>query len=275
MPAATQIATTYPNAFNLPLDLNHPLSPNRALAIHLPSPLTTHKPSSIQDLTTRLPSLYSPTQGITNEHLLSAHKATIVSPSPPIDYVLEKQNLLGTHLAILDAEGNELAEWRLPVLRFRRGVGNVVEVKFPRGGGEAEVMEMRRLTEGKGREKEKELPVPIGTHHHHVHHRHAESFVKDGIAFLWEAEPEALYQKALFKVFFTAGNRWFWRLVLIHPKVVYDENGKARKREVARFGQQNPKDKEGLLVLDSREVDELIVVLTICAMVEAKDAFLK
>ena len=119
------------------------------------------------------------------------------------------------------------------------------------------------------------MPVPIGTHHHHVHHRHAESFVKDGIAFLWEAEPEALYQKALFKVFFTAGNGWFWRLVLIHPKVVYDENGKARKREVARFGQQNPKDKEGLLVLDSREVDELIVVLTICAMVEAKDAFLK
>ncbi|KAH8792789.1 hypothetical protein F5882DRAFT_399516, partial [Hyaloscypha sp. PMI_1271] len=255
MPAATQIPTTYPNAFNLPLDLNHPLSPNRALAIHLPSPLTTHKPSSIQDLTTRLPSLYSPTQGITNEHLLSAHKATIVSPSPPIDYVLEKQNLLGTHLAILDAEGNEVAEWRLPILRFRRGVGNVVEVKFPRGGGEAEVMEMRRLTEGKGKEKDKELPVPIGTHHDHVHHRHAESFVKDGIAFLWEPEPEALYQKALFKV-------------------VHDENGKARKREVARFGQQNPKDREGLLVLDSREVDELIVVLTICAMVEAKDSFL-
>jgi hypothetical protein len=24
--------------------------------------------------------------------------------------------------------------------------------------------------------------------------------VKDGVAFLWEAEPEALYQKALFKV---------------------------------------------------------------------------
>ena len=75
---------------------------------------------------------------------------------------------------------------------------------------------MRRLTEGKGEEKEKELPVPIGTHHDHVHHRHAESFVKDGIAFLWEPEPEALYQKALFKVLFTFGNGWFWRLVLIH-----------------------------------------------------------
>lgn len=202
MPAATHTEAMYPNAFNLPLDLNHPLSPNRALAVHLPAPLTTHKPASIQDLTNRLPYLYSPTQGITNEHLLSAHKATIVSPSPPIDYVLEKQNILGTHLAILDAEGNEVAEWRLPVLRFGRGVGNVVEVKFPRGGGEAEVMEMRRLTEGKGKEKEKDLSLPIGIHHYHGHHRHAESFVKDGVAFLWEPEPEALCQKALFKVFF-------------------------------------------------------------------------
>ncbi|KAE9371336.1 hypothetical protein N431DRAFT_426003, partial [Stipitochalara longipes BDJ] len=255
MPAAIHPRTTYPNAFNLPLDLNHPLSPNRALSIHLPSPLTTHKPSSIQDLTSRLPSLYSPTQGITNEHLLSAHKATIASPSPPINYVLEKQNLIGTHLAILDAEGNEIAEWRLPILRLGRGVGNVVEVKFPHGGGEAEIMEMRKLTEGKGKERDKEVPVPASVHHHHIHQRHAESFVKDGIAFLWEAEPEALCQKALFKV-------------------VHDENGKARKREVARFGQQNLRDREGLLVLDAREVDELIVVLTICAMVEAKDSFL-
>lgn len=198
----THLHKPHPNAFTLPLDLNHPLSPNRALSIHLPSPLTTHKPSSIQDLTSRLPSLYSPTQGITKEHLLSAHKAALISPTPPIDYVLEKQNLLGTHLAILDAEGNEVAEWRLPILRFGRGVGDVVEVKFPRGGGEADLMEMRRLTEGKGkeRERERELPVPIGMHHGHHHHRHAEGFVKDGIAFLWEAEPEGVYQKVLFKV---------------------------------------------------------------------------
>jgi hypothetical protein len=144
--------TTQPhhtNAFNLPLNLYHPLSSNRALAIHLSSPLTTHKPSSIQDLTARLPSLYSPTQGITNEHLLSAHKAAIVSPSPPLDYILEKQNLLGTHLAILDAEGNEVAEWKIPIVRLGRGVGNVVEVRFPRWC-EAEVMEMRRLTDGEG-----------------------------------------------------------------------------------------------------------------------------
>jgi hypothetical protein len=205
MPIATLTSTTHhgnSNAFNLPLDLNHPLCPNRALAVHLPAPLTTHKPSSIQDLTARLPYLYSPTHGITKEHLLSAHKAAIISPSPPIDYVLEKQNLLGTHLAILDAEGNEVAEWKIPIMRLGRGVGDVVEVKFPLGGGESEVMEMRRLTEGKGKggDQEQELPLLAGLQHPQHHHRHAEAFVKNGVAFLWEAEPEALYQKALFKV---------------------------------------------------------------------------
>jgi hypothetical protein len=63
--------------------------------------------------------------------------------------------------------------------------------------------------------------------------------------------------------------------MLILIQVVHDENGKTRKREVARFGQQNPRDRDGLLVLDAREVDELIVVLTICAMVEANDSFLR
>ena len=87
-------------------------------------------------------------------------------------------------------------------MRLGRGVGDVVEVKFPLGGGESEVMEMRRLTEGKekGTDQEQELPLLAGLQHPHHHHRHAEGFVKNGVAFLWEAEPEALYQKALFKV---------------------------------------------------------------------------
>ena len=63
--------------------------------------------------------------------------------------------------------------------------------------------------------------------------------------------------------------------MLVFVQVVRDENGKARKREVARFAQQNAREREGLLVLDRREVDELLVVLTICAMIEAKDTFLK
>jgi len=46
------------------------------------------------------------------------------------------------------------------------------------------------------------------------------------------------------------------------------------KREVARYAQRSAYEREGLLVLDGREVDELIVVLTICAMLEAKESFL-
>jgi hypothetical protein len=46
------------------------------------------------------------------------------------------------------------------------------------------------------------------------------------------------------------------------------------KREVARYAQRSAHEREGLLVLDGREVDELIVVLTICAMLEAKENFL-
>jgi len=80
------------------------------------------------------------------------------------------------------------------------GVGKVVEVRFPRGGGEADLMEIRKLTENNGKERDKEVPALANVHHHHPHQRHAESFVKDGIAFLWEAEPETLYQIALYKV---------------------------------------------------------------------------
>lgn len=58
-------------------------------------------------------------------------------------------------------------------------------------------------------------------------------------------------------------------------QVVHDDNGKPRKREVARFALQGSHEREGLLVLDGREVEELLVVLTVCGMMEAKDSFLK
>lgn len=43
------------------------------------------------------------------------------------------------------------------------------------------------------------------------------------------------------------------------------------KMEVARYAQRSAHEREGLLVLDGREVDELLVVLTLCAMLEAKE----
>jgi hypothetical protein len=173
------------DGFSIPVDVTHPLTPTRALAIHLPAPQITHRPSQIQDLTPRLPTLFSTSLGITDENLLSAHKASIVSPPPQVRYTLERQNLLGTHLAILDVEGNEIAGWNHPVLSFGMGSGKT-KVKFP---GER-VLEMRKIVE-KGKER-------VGSKHHN--HRHAESFEKDGVTYLWEAGENGFHQKALFKV---------------------------------------------------------------------------
>jgi hypothetical protein len=57
-------------------------------------------------------------------------------------------------------------------------------------------------------------------------------------------------------------------------QVVEDETIGQVRREVARYAQRSSHEREGLLVLNGREVDELIVVLTICAMLEAKESFL-
>lgn len=44
---------------------------------------------------------------------------------------------------------------------------------------------------------------------------------------------------------------------------------------MARYAQMSAHETEGLLVIDGQEVDELTVVLTVCAMLEAKDSFLR
>lgn len=236
-----------PDAFDIPVDYNSPLNPTRALAIHLPAPLKTHHPSQIQDLTPRLPQLFSWNLGITDENLLSAHKASIVHPHPQVRYTLETQNLLGTHLAILDVEGNEIAWWKRPVLCFFTGSGKT-EIEFL---GEDKKLEIKKVTESKGKEKAGYTHVRRENGFHH-HHRHAERFVKDGTTYFWEAEPEAEHQLALLKVF-------------------GDDRDGIIKKEVARYAQRSAHEREGLLVLDGREVDELLVVLTLCAMLEAKD----
>jgi len=235
-----------PDAFEIPVDVIHPLEPTRALAIHLPAPLITHHPSQIQDLTSRLPSLFSRNLGITDENLLSAHKASTLSPPPPIRYVLEKQNLLGTHLAILDAEGNEIADWKHPLLTLGFGSGKT-EIKFP---GENKNLEIKKVDESRGKEKSgSSHGLPYG-------HRHAERFVNEGTIYFWETEPVSSHQLALLKVF-------------------GDERDGILKREVARYAQRSVHEREGLLVVDTREVDEIVVVLTLCAMFESKDSFLK
>jgi hypothetical protein len=142
-----------------------PFSPTRALAIHLPSPGVVHEPSKLQDLTPILPILYSSHLGITDENLLSAHKAAIVSPPPITRYGLETQNMAGTHLVILDVEGNQAAEWKEPVLNFSGGA----TARFP-----------SEKEEGDGGKEEK--------------------FVKGGVTFSWAIVDGFVHQRALFKV---------------------------------------------------------------------------
>lgn len=178
-----------PDAFDIPVDILRPLDPTRALAIHLPAPLKTHHPSQIQDLTPRLPTLFSRNLGITDEHLLSAHKASIVYPHPQTRYTLEKQNLLGTHLAILDVEGNEIANWNHPFLSLGMGSGKT-EIEFPG----AMKLEIKKVKETKGEK------LSRSHSNGHRHHRRAERYVKDGPTYFWEAEPEDPHQLALMQV---------------------------------------------------------------------------
>ena len=184
MASNTPLAT----AFDISIDSSHHLEPTRALAVHLPSPHSTHQPSEIQDLTPRLQTLFSTASGITDENLLSAHKASIVPPHPQIRYSLERQNLLGTHLAILDVEGNEIANWKHPILSLGAGSGTM-EITFPRDGEEPEKLEIRKVVDSKGKEK-------TG----HLRHHHVQNFVKDGVRYFWREESHGNYQKALFKV---------------------------------------------------------------------------
>jgi hypothetical protein len=47
------------------------------------------------------------------------------------------------------------------------------------------------------------------------------------------------------------------------------------KKEVARYAQKGGHEKDGVLVLDAREVGKLVCVLTVCACMEVRDSFSK
>lgn len=44
---------------------------------------------------------------------------------------------------------------------------------------------------------------------------------------------------------------------------------------MAQYAQKNGHVKEGVLVYDKKEIDELVCVLTLCACLEVKDSFHK
>ncbi|RDL38780.1 uncharacterized protein BP5553_03120 [Venustampulla echinocandica] len=241
---------------NYELDKSHPLTPTHALVVHLPTPLNTHSPSKIEDLTPRLHSLFSPTLGITDGALLSAHKVSNLSPPPPVKYKIAKRNHIGTHLALLDVQGHEIGEWKLPILRHDGGKGQLL---FPSGvpGVDEGVKESLKLKYVESTANSGE--VTMGSHHGQGK-RKLEAFVKNGVVYLWEVDAdrhgEGPHKRSLFKV------------------IQDEENARSTKREVASYAQRSTREREGLLVLDGKEVDEIVAVFTLVAMLEASEHFL-
>lgn len=81
--------------------------------------------------------------------------------------------------------------------------------------------------------------------------RRAESFVKDSVMYTWENERFKIENKNLIKAI------------------------GSEKVEVAKYSQKTGHDKEGLLVVNTGEVDELVAVLTCFAVLQHIDSFSK
>jgi hypothetical protein len=75
------------------------------------------------------------------------------------------------------------------------------------------------------------------------------AFVKDGVTYIWDVQKTHHEHKAL-------------------SKVVEGE-----KVEIARYTQKHSHDKEVVLMINGKEADDLVAVLTICAMLEVRDSF--
>lgn len=199
--------TNHPVPSTIPdyeLDKSHPLTPTNALIIHLAPALNAHGPSKIEDLTPRLHSLFSPTSGITDDARLSAYEVSSLSPPPPVKYMIEKRNPLGTHMAILDGGGHEVGEWKLPVLKHDGGEGQFL---FPSSvpGVDAVVKETVELKDVESKANSGEATI------RDVHHdrqgkekKKIEAFIRNGMMHLWEVDAdrqgEGDHQRSLFKV---------------------------------------------------------------------------
>lgn len=75
--------------------------------------------------------------------------------------------------------------------------------------------------------------------------------MKDGADYVWDVEKGHHEHKTLIK-----------------------EVGK-EKVEVARWAQKHGYERDGLLLVDGQQVDDLVAVLTICAVLEVNDSFTK
>jgi hypothetical protein len=231
-------------AETVPLDTQTPLAPTHALSITH----TKHHTILIQDLTPFLSSLFSPSTGLAIEE---ATKLIDGTPAPPTLYTLKKENLLGSHMTVHDKEGKEVAEWKNPILSLHAGK---VTIKFLDGEAGQKTVEVNSIG----------------------HDRISESFDLNKKTYVWEAESKHHQHKHLYEISETM------------PTPAGATEGSTstpetqttakpitkRAREVARYSQKHVHGhghaggKEGLLVIDSGEISDLVGVLTLCAMLE-------
>lgn len=227
----------------VPIDTHTPLAPTHALSITH----TKHHTILIQDLTPSLSSLFSPSTGLAIEE---ATKLIDGTPAPPTLYTLKKENLLGSHMTVHDNEGKEVAEWKNPILSLHAGK---VTIKFLDAEVGQKMVEVN----------------PIG------HDRISESFHLNNKTYVWETESKHHQHKHLYKVETvpapaeaTEGSTSTPETETVAKPIT------KRAHEVARYSQKHVHGhghaggKEGLLVIDSREISDLVGVLTLCAMLE-------
>jgi len=226
----------------VPIDHSNPLKPTHALSITH----TKHKTIIIQDLSPSLPSLFT-TNGLVIDE---ATKLIDATPAPPTLYTLKKENLLGTHLTVHDKEGKEIAEWNNPILTLHAGK---ITIKFL--GEEPNTVTVKPLS----------------------HERVSESFELNNKTYIWEAESKHHEFKHLYEV--TEETKTAPppeaptsapEGEAVAPPIITTK----KAREVARYvqkhvhGHGHAGGKEGLLVIDSAAVGELIAALTLIALLE-------
>jgi len=227
----------------VPIDHSNPLKPTHALSITH----TKHKTIIVQDLSPSLSSLFTK-DGLVIEE---ATKLIDATPAPPTLYTVKKENLLGTHLTVHDKEGKEVAEWNNPILTLHAGQ---VTIKFL------------------GEQDQNTVTVkPVS------HERLSESFELNNKTYIWEAESKHHEFKHLYELIQTtktlpppdASTSSPEGEVLATPVITTK-----KAREIARYvqkhvhGHGHAGGKEGLLVIDSAEVGELVGVLTLIALLE-------
>jgi len=206
--------------------INHK-SPFRALSKSYPLHTKSIIKGEIQvlDLTPCLLEGYTTDLGISPDFLKEASKIASSPPIPEKVFTLKKGNLIGSHLAISDKDGNNVADLKSPILSI-----GATTLTFPDGSeNSSHPIEIK--------------PLGIG-------HR-AESFVKDSVTCTWENERFKIENKTLARII------------------------DSEKMEVARYSQKRGRDNEGVLVLDAREVGELVSVLTCVEVLQHINSFSK